>query len=64
MVDLNKKWVDITSNPLHPLDMVAVEHVSCEPIPEVTYTPEISAEARKEYAERVMAKHKEKKEQA
>ena len=43
---------------------VAVEYVSCEPIPEVTYTPDISAEARKEYAERVMAKHKEKAEQA
>ena len=43
---------------------VAVEYVSCEPIPEVTYTPDISAEARKEYAERVMARHKEKAEQA
>lgn len=43
---------------------VAVEYVSCEPIPEVTYTPDISAEARKEYAERVMARHKEKTEQA
>ena len=42
---------------------VAVEYVSCEPIPEVTYTPDISAEARKEYAERVMRKHKEKTEQ-
>ena len=42
---------------------VAVEYVSCEPIPEVTYTPDISAEARKEYAERVMARHKEKAEQ-
>lgn len=42
---------------------VAVEYVSCEPIPEVTYTPDISAEARKEYAERVMARHKEKTEQ-
>ena len=43
---------------------VAVEYVSCEPIPEVTYTPDISAEAKKEYAERVMARHKEKAEQA
>ena len=43
---------------------VAVEYVSCEPIPEVTYTPDISAEARKEYAERVMARQKEKTEQA
>ena len=42
---------------------VAVEYVSCEPIPEVTYTPDISAEARKEYAERVMARRKEKAEQ-
>ena len=42
---------------------VAVEYVSCEPIPEVTYTPDISAEARKEYAMRVMARHKIKAEQ-
>ena len=42
---------------------VAVEYVSCEPIPEVTYTPDISAEARKEYAERVITRHKEKAEQ-
>ena len=41
----------------------SVEYVSCEPIPEVTYTPDISAEARKEYAERVMKRHKEKTEQ-
>ena len=43
---------------------VAVEYVSCEPIPEVTFAPDISAEARKEYAERVMARQKEKTEQA
>ena len=43
---------------------VAVEYVSCDPMPEVTYSPDISAEARKEYAERVIARHKEKTEQA
>ena len=62
-------YLDIDPTQCHPnytadiREGVAVEYVSCEPIPEVTYTPDISAEARKEYAERVMKKHKEKAEQ-
>ena len=62
-------YLDIDPTQCHPnytadiREGVAVEYVSCEPTPEVTYSPDISPEARKEYAERVIARHKEKTEQ-